>query len=166
MVQSRFRTMSNFITTTLSALSVFECKVLPALQKAAHLVYLLTLLALAFIAEYAPKAGKFLGKLCGKVYRAGHTFGLKYGPTLYRLASTIEYKARVFISEQLGSASAYSQIKYAIVPAVCVTSEVSFIDDVMNATRNQLFAYAKALEVTGYNRLKTEDLRAQLIQLA
>ena len=155
--------MSNFITTTLSTLSVFECKVLPQLQKAAHLIYLLTLLALTFIAEYAPKVGKTLGRVAGKTYRAGHTFGLKYGPGIYRLASAIEYKARVFISEQLGTE--YTEIKYTLAPSIFVPTERTFIDEVVEATRAQLFTYAKVFQLPNYNRMKTEDLRAQLLTM-
>lgn len=157
--------MSSAITNIISTLSVFECKVLPVLKKAAHLVYLLTLLVLTFIAEYAPKAGAYLGRVAGRAYRAGKQARAFYDTYLKAHIEQIEYSARVFITDQLGSDPVYSEARYVLTPSVCVPANLSFNEEVMSATRSELYAFARLIGIAGYNRMKTEDLRNQLITI-
>ena len=157
--------MSSAITNIISTLSVFECKVLPVLKKAAHLVYLLTLLVLTFIAEYAPKAGAYLGRIAGRTYRAGKQARAFYDTYLKAHIEQIEYSARVFITDQLGSDPVYSEARYVLTPSVFVPANLSFNEEVMSATRSELYAFARLIGIAGYNRMKTEDLRNQLITI-
>lgn len=157
--------MSSAITNIISTLSVFECKVLPVLKKAAHLVYLLTLLVLTFIAEYAPKAGAYLGRVAGRTYRAGKQARAFYDTYLKAHIEQIEYSARVFITDQLGSDPVYSEARYVLTPSVFVPANLSFNEEVMSATRSELYAFARLIGIAGYNRMKTEDLRNQLITI-
>lgn len=157
--------MSSAITNIISTLSVFECKVLPVLKKAAHLVYLLTLLVLTFIAEYAPKAGAYLGRIAGRTYRAGKQARAFYDTYLKAHIEQIEYRARVFITDQLGSDPVYSEARYVLTPSVFVPANFNFNEEVMSATRSELYAFARLIGIAGYNRMKTEDLRNQLITI-
>lgn len=161
--------MSNAITNILSTLSVFECKVLPVLKKAAHLVYLLTLLMLTFIAEYAPIAGAHLGRIAGRTYRAGKQARAFYDTYLKaqvsKLTNLIEYKARAFMASQLGSDPVYSEARYVLTPSVFVPANLNFNEEVMSATRSELYAFARLIGVSGYNRMKTDDLRNQLLTI-
>lgn len=157
--------MSSAITNIISTLSVFECKVLPVLKKAAHLVYLLTLLVLTFIAEYAPKAGAYLGRIAGRTYRAGKQARAFYDTYLKAHIEQIEYRVRVFITDQLGSDPVYSEARYVLTPSVFVPANFNFNEEVMSATRSELYAFARLIGIAGYNRMKTEDLRNQLITI-
>ena len=161
--------MSSAITNIISTLSVFECKVLPVLKKAAHLVYLLTLLVLTFIAEYAPKAGAYLGRIAGRTYRAGKQarafYDIYLKAQVNSFTNLIEYKVRDFIASQLGSDPVYSEARYVLTPSVFVPANFNFNEEVMSATRSELYAFARLIGIAGYNRMKTEDLRNQLITI-
>lgn len=131
---------------------------------ASELLALVLALVLSLVADYAPVAGRHLGRWAGRTVRA-----LRSEPVRQAVLAA-DYVARRFVTEQLGSA--YPTLAVAAAPAACLPLEPDAAPEVAApsgprellapGTRRELLERAKAIGLRGYSRMSTDALAAAL----
>ncbi len=130
---------------------------------ASELLALVLALVLSLVGDYAPVAGRHLGRWAGRTVRA-----LRSEPVRSAVLAA-DYAARRFVTEQLGSG--YPALTLAATPAACLTLDPDAAPEVAAAaprellargTRRELLEQAKAIGLRGYSRMSTDALAAAL----
>ncbi len=153
-----------------------------AFNKSADLAQLLFILVCLLVAQYAPVAGRRLGRLVGKTIVLGRTARAYYNVHLHQGVidglAFAEYTVRRFVAEQLGTHC--MDVRLLIEPALSVlhiateegldvvaaTAESALetaIAVLPVLTRRECLVLAKERGLKGYSRLKTDQLRAMLV---
>jgi hypothetical protein len=130
----------------------------------AGLVQLLFQLLCTAIAEYAPVAGRHLGRAAGTTVRLGRQARCWYERHAAPTVTALDYTARTAIAAQLGTS--YPQLQQAIAPAqvlsLCIAPVESEPVAQQQLTRRDLLALARERHLPRYSRLSTDALREAL----
>lgn len=140
-------------------------RVIAALCWVAGLLQLLLVLVCTAIADYAPTAGRYLGRAAGTTVRLGRLARRLWDRHAAPHAAAAERTARRFVAQQLGTA--YPAVREALEPtaAPLVRPVVArALPQLLPAySRRQLLSLAKARQVPRYSRLSTDQLREALM---
>lgn len=122
---------------------------------AAELTLLLLALALSALTDAAVWAAPRLGRLLGRAYR----LALRHWPTAAEVAETVRLTAARFVWTQAGYSPAPMPAPALVVRPVVARALPGLLPSL---TRRQLLAAARALQLPGYSRLSTDQLRTAL----
>lgn len=138
----------------------------------AGLTQLLFMLGCAIIAEYAPVAGRHLGRWAGRTIVAGRIARCWYEAHLAHRVAIAEYGFRRFVAEQLGDVA--PTVRAAIEPATVTLHEVvesvetiaiaveASITVSSSMTIRELKAIARDRGIRNWSRLRKADLLAAI----
>lgn len=154
------------LQTVRTALDALDRLVRAWLWLAGLLQLLLTLLC-TVIGEFAPLAGRYLGRAAGTTVRLGRQARALYNAHLAPIETAAAYSLRAHVAAQLGTA--YPQLQQTIAPATLLSLCIAPVEPETKPetvaaplTRRQLLTLAKERKLPGYSRLTTDALREAL----
>ncbi len=138
----------------------------------AGLAQLIFMLVCACIAEYAPVAGRHLGRWAGRTIRAGRDARRWYDAHAARhvreAIALAEYEARQFVAEQFGDAAprarawaAPARVSLYEVATIAIAVEAG-IGDTASMTIRELKAIARERGIPNWSRLRKAELIAAI----
>jgi len=139
--------------------------IVSALTWFAGLLQLLLMLLCAIVADYAPTAGRYLGRAAGATVRLGRLARRWYDAHAAHHVAAADRAGRRFVAQQLGTAypAAREALEPTAAPLVRPVVAKALPPLLPAYSRRQLLSLAKARQVPRYSRLSTDQLREALL---